>query len=856
MKIKWLAELNSLKVHILLIFVHLYSCHFTIVLIYQIQSMNFKTWPETSVFFRTSIFLFLGVVQLSAFAQQKSYTIDVSKSTKEIKEGQLQLGGSDPKGNKIAVNNYYISYNNKAIIPVTGEFHFSRYDEKYWDESIKKMKAGGISMVATYVFWNIHEEKEGVFNWSGNRNLRKFLTLCADNEMQVIIRIGPFCHGEIRNGGLPDWILSKPFSVRSNDAGYLATVDKLYAEIGKQMKGLFFKDGGPVIATQIENEYQHSASPWGMTYPGAPYDWTASARDKAVTHEGVAVSDVKNPYAELGRDHMKVLKSLATKNGMITPLYTATGWGNAAIVDKESIPVTAAYAYPTWTEKADISPFYQFKDMTKNPDYAPISYDSQQYPAFAAELGSGIMSTYVRRPTVPAESMDALINRCLGSAANGLGYYMYHGGSTPKGDFFFSDEAYGYPKISYDFQAPIGEYGQVRPAFHRLKLIHFFLKDFGDVLAPMVVTLPQGNEKIKPENLETLRYSVRSNGKSGFLFVNNFQDDAKLTDKVGLTINVKTTTEIISFPIAIKSGENAIYPFNLDLNGINLKYATAQLLTKVGTLESQRYVFFSNDGEKPVFVFSKSADLKINNLSACNITQSGNEWRVIPNFQASAEFSLEQNGKKTRVLVITKETALKSYLLTTDKQEAIAFSDALILQDKEELKFLSLGKSDFGFSTYPKATIIPLADSRFTQIKDSSPLDNYRITLPSIKSELVHNLTGEDKVQVKLPILDKGLNDVFLNIDYLGDVGLAYLDNNLVADDFYKGLPWNIGLKQFIGNSKQNELQFYFRPIYKSATYLVDLLPSAKPTFAKDAKLVDIKRVSLVPEYTYTLKFK
>ncbi|RZK60534.1 MAG: glycosyl hydrolase family 35, partial [Pedobacter sp.] len=372
--------------------------------------MNFKIWPTIGFFSRIAIVLLSALVQSSVCAQQKSYTIDVSKSTKEIKEGQLQLGGLDPKGNKISVNNYYISYNNKAIIPVTGEFHFSRYDEKYWDESIKKIKAGGITMIATYVFWNIHEEKEGTFNWSGNRNLRRFLQLCASNKMEVIIRIGPFCHGEIRNGGLPDWLLSKPFAVRSNDQGYLTAVDKLYAEIGKQMKGLYFKDGGPVVVTQIENEYQHSAAPWGMTYAGAPYDWTASARDKAVTHEGVAVSDVKNPYSELGKHHMKVLKGIAEKNGIHTPLFTATGWGNAAIIDKESIPVTAAYAYPTWTEKADISPFYLYKDMTKNPDYAPISYDSQQYPAFAAELGSGIMSTYVRRPTVPAESMDALIN--------------------------------------------------------------------------------------------------------------------------------------------------------------------------------------------------------------------------------------------------------------------------------------------------------------------------------------------------------------------------------------------------------------------------------------------------------------
>lgn len=806
-------------------------------------------YPKALAFLLSALFLNF------ASAQQKNYNIDISNAAKEIVNGQLNLGGVDPQGNKIEVNNYFISYNNQAIIPITGEFHFSRYAENYWDESIKKMKAGGISMIATYVFWNMHEEKEGSFNWTGNRNLRKFLQLCKANDVQVIIRIGPFCHGEIRNGGLPDWLLSKPFSIRSNDAGYLAHVDKLYNEIGKQMKGLFFKDGGPVVATQLENEYQHSAAPWGISYPGEPYDFTASARDRAVTHQGVAVSDIKNPYTALGQDHMKMLKSLAIKNGIITPLYTATGWGNAAIVENESLPVTAAYAYPTWTEKADISPFFLYKDMTKVPDYAPISYNPQAYPAFAAELGSGIMSTYSRRPTVAAESMDALINRCLGSAANGLGYYMYHGGSTPRGEFYFSDETYGYPKISYDFQAPIGEYGQIRAAFHRLKLIHFFLKEFGYLLAPMAVTLPPDNEKIKPENLETLRYSVRSDGNSGFLFINNFQDDAKPTDKSGLVVNLNTKTGKISIPVNIKSGENAIYPFNLNINGANLKYATAQLLTKFNGVNPY-YVFFANGQQPAEFVFTKSAGLKIVNLSNCKVSQAGNTIKILPDLKSFAEVSIELAGKKTKVLIISKAKALQSYIISADDQKAICFSEAIILKDKDQLQFLSLGKANFNLSVYPKGSLVFENTSEMKVQKDNFPTDNYTVSVPKASPILEKNLTGEDKVQVKLPVLEKGLNDIFLNIDYLGDVGLAYLDNTLVADDFYKGLRWNIGLKQFIGQSKSNELQFYFRPIYKTAPYLVDLLPHSLPKFEKDSKLVDIKHLTFVPEYTFTIKIK
>ena len=809
-----------------------------------------------SFLIKAFLLIFFAVLSKPDFGQQKKYAINITESSKKIKAGALDLGGSDHNGNTIAVNNYYISYNNKPIIPVTGEFHFSRYPEKYWDESIKKMKAGGITVIATYVFWIMHEEHEGVFNWSGNRDVRKFITLCKENDMPVIIRIGPFCHGEIRNGGLPDWLLAKPYSVRSNDPGYLSVVEKLYNEIGIQLNGLYFKDGGPIIATQIENEYQHSASPWGLTYPGQPFDWTASARDLAVTHQGVAVSDVKNPYAEMGRDHMKVLKQLAVKAGIQTPLYTATGWGNAAIIENESLPVTAAYAYPTWTAKADTSMFYLYKDLTRKPDYAPVSYTPQNYPAFAAELGSGIMSTYSRRPIVPANSIDALINRCLGSGANGLGYYMFHGGSTPKGDFYFNDEAYGYPKISYDFQAPIGEYGQVRPSFQRLKLIHFFLKDFGDLLAPMALTLPDGYDEIKPTNLETLRYSVRSDGNRGFLFINNFQDDATPTDKNDLTVDIQTKSGVIDFPISIKSGENAIYPFNLNINGVNLKYATAQLLMKSDDAEDPFYTFFVNEEEQPVFVFSKSSGLKIKNLSSSKITQTGNDWKVLPSKNANAEFSVELKGKKTRILVLTKAMALKAYILQTADHKVLCFSDALPLQNKNEVEFLNMADAKFNFSIYPKSkTISMLPNGNLIKLKNESLFSEYKVLMPDANIKLDYNLSAADnKFQIKLPDLQSGVNDYFLNVDYVGDTGMAFINGTLVADDFYKGLKWEIGLKQFLDDKKAHEMQFYFRPIYKNAPYLVDLNPEDIPDFAKSNKILSIKKIALIPQYKMILK--
>lgn len=281
---------------------------------------------------------------------------------------------------------------------------------------------------------------------------------------------------------------------------------------------------------------------------------------------------------------------------MNAPIYTATGWSHAAVIENETLPVTAAYPYPCWAPAA-LSDFYLYTNLQKKPDYSPVRYKSDDYPYFAAEIGGGIMGTYTRRPVVPAKSLEVLINRFLGSGANGLGYYMYHGGSTPKGKlFFFNDEAYGYPKISYDFQAPLSEYGKPVESFNRLKLFHYFLKSFGDILAPMQVFLPENSNLIKADDTEILRYSVRTNGNSGFLFLNNFQDHQERKDIANINFKIKLENQELSIPesngFTLKKDGHAIFPINIQLDNIKVNYATAQLLTSGQDAKGRFFVFF------------------------------------------------------------------------------------------------------------------------------------------------------------------------------------------------------------------------------------------------------------------------
>ena len=145
-----------------------------------------------------------------AMAQQV-YELDMPVKEKTIYSGHLKLGGSNPSGERIEVNSYYMSVGGKPVIPVMGEFHYSRYPECQWEEEILKMKAGGVTVIPTYVFWSIHEEKEGVFNWEGNRNLRKFLSLCQKHNVWTVVRMVLSVMGKYETEDFPTGCLPSPW---------------------------------------------------------------------------------------------------------------------------------------------------------------------------------------------------------------------------------------------------------------------------------------------------------------------------------------------------------------------------------------------------------------------------------------------------------------------------------------------------------------------------------------------------------------------------------------------------------------------------------------------------------------------
>ena len=476
------------------------------------------------------------------------YQINLSKITPPTLN-YLELGHTGPAGKEIRVNNLYMEEEGIPQLPVMGEFHYNRTDHRYWRDALLKMKASGINIVATYCIWSLHEEVEGELSWEGHLNLRCFVELCKELDMKVHLRFGPYCNAEIKNGGLPDWIVSnKNLVTRSNDPLYLEYVRRWYQAVYDQVKGLLWKDGGPVMALQLENEYVRK----GMIIP-----------------------------------HLLTLKKMAVEIGFDLPLYSMTHWMDSEYPKGEIVPYAGFYIEAPWTAsgKNEIPTsnfeFFTYNRLSDNigtdiikleGDVESLSGENNDSPFFTCEIGVGTTAFYHRRAVVPEEMAGENINLRLGCGANMMGYYMYTGGTNPVGKI--STYQSSGPRISYDYQAPIREFGTLGTVMQETKKYNYFMNDFGTALAPAVAYLPTSNQ-----DRDNLQWAVRLNESAGYLFCSNYLYKHTRKDYKNVQFSIKLKDETIHIPrkkVTVKGGTYFLWPFNQQFSEVLLKYSTTQ----------------------------------------------------------------------------------------------------------------------------------------------------------------------------------------------------------------------------------------------------------------------------------------
>nr|GEX26776.1 beta-galactosidase 3-like [Tanacetum cinerariifolium] len=314
-----------------------------------------------------------------------------------------------------------VTYDNKAIIIngerrilISGSIHYPRSTPEMWEDLVKKAKDGGLDVIDTYVFWNVHEPSPGNYNFEGRYDLVRFLKIVQKQGMYVHLRIGPYVCAEWNFGGFPVWLKYVPdISFRTDNEPFKRAMKGFMEKVVNLMKSekMFESQGGPIIFSQVENEYGSV----GKAYGGVGHSYMTWAANMAV---GL---DTGVPWVMCKQDDAPD-PIINTCNG-----------------------------------------FY-CDDFSPNKPYKPALW-TEAWSGWFTEFGGPI---YQR----PVQDLAFGVARFIQKGGSFFNYYMYHGGTN------FGRSAGGpFITTSYDYDAPIDEYGLIRqPKYGHLKELHKAIK--------------------------------------------------------------------------------------------------------------------------------------------------------------------------------------------------------------------------------------------------------------------------------------------------------------------------------------------------------------------------------------------
>lgn len=369
----------------------------------------------------------------------------------------------DSKNTFVAGNKTFL-LNGKPFVVKAAEIHYPRIPREYWEHRIKMCKALGMNTICIYIFWNLHEQREGVFDFTGQNDVAEFCRLAKKHGMYVIVRPGPYVCAEWEMGGLPWWLLKKKdIRLREQDPYFMSCVDRFEKNVAKQLAPLTIQHGGPIIMVQVENEYG------------------SYGEDKAYISQ---IRDTLRKYWDTSNAKTTLFQcdwnSNFEKNGLDDLTWTMN-FGTGAKIDDQ---------------------FSRLRELRPNS------------PLMCSEFWSGWFDKWgARHETRPAKDMVAGIDEMLSKGIS-FSLYMTHGG-TSFGHWAGANSPGFAPDVtSYDYDAPINEYGEPTEKFWLLRKT---LEKYADKKLPAVpkkvagiISIP----KLKLQNMAPIYMGVDSTAES------------------------------------------------------------------------------------------------------------------------------------------------------------------------------------------------------------------------------------------------------------------------------------------------------------------------------------------------------
>lgn len=301
----------------------------------------------------------------------------------------------------------------KPVTLVCGEMHYPRVPQEYWRDRMRRARAMGINTISTYVFWNLHERRPGQFDFSGQADLARFVRTAQEEGLFVVLRPGPYVCAEWDFGGYPYWLQKDTTMVwRSDNPAFLAACERYIRRLGKELAPLTVTNGGNILLVQVENEY----------------------------------GSYGNDRVYLGK-----LRDMMREAGFNVPLITCDGGGQMANGHlEETLPTINGVV----GEQV-------MKTIDRYHPGGPYMV-AEFYPAWFDVWGKRHSRRDFRSP---AQQLDWMLGHGVS-----VSMYMFHGGTN----FAYTNGAntsYGYEPqpTSYDYDAPLGEYGNPTPKYYAFR---------------------------------------------------------------------------------------------------------------------------------------------------------------------------------------------------------------------------------------------------------------------------------------------------------------------------------------------------------------------------------------------------
>ena len=695
----------------------------------------------------------------------------------------------------------------KKTLIYGGDLSYSRVPRRLWKERIIQMKNAGMNTIAFYTLWAYHQGEDKKFDFSGEKDIDYFLSLIAECGMYCIFRLGPFVHGEFRNGGLPQWLIDElQDKVRTNDPKYLEYASLWYDKLLNIAEKHLHTNGGPIILLQLENEL-------------------GSAGCKGDDLARGSTDSVENTK------HLLFFYNKVRSRGINLPL-----------LDINHIPNKEQHI-DNFVETGGFYPVNCFHCDGEMCDFDTTSFNSWERPKITIETGGGMFVRYFdtpayrntnsfQGPIVKPEIIDASIVYHLAEGCSGINFYMYCDGQNPDN----LNESMT-PKKNMNYQAPITVASRLRESYYATKLRGWFFKSFsqeilnsspddswaqvksygiahpgasnsGDLFKKYDAINTEENNSNKNLVLSAARTTAGLNlSESNFLFIRNVFNSKEewLRDIKVVASPSKLACEVWQeYPkkIQLEMPPNAmkIMPFFIRLCDKNfLEYSTCELLDRrIYNNKTQVILYESNE------VISETR-LVIPNTN--NITSCGNVYilKESPNtvtLLAKAErMPLSVETDDLRVIIVSKEYA--KHLWEIDN--TLAWSKNFLYGNLENITVVT-EKNDFCMELFtPKK--LSLVDSNFATFNEYFD-ENHQIYLlngrfdfevPKINWNKEFN---NDNITLTALLSDAILQDsqeVILTLTLDSSIGKAYWNNQLISDHAYgKFLPWEITLKDYI----------------------------------------------------------